>query len=296
MPYDNDGSVLAMGDTLAGIDYYPTGSQCIYANGSNNVVGQYDSNGPKDAARSTNGGIPMVWLFFPEQREITGLFMVWSINASGLGHNVYGADSGYMMSVAGGFVVQGSNDTTNGLDGSWATATLGSGSPSWVNTFSWRSGIVPVSFTGAKKVLRVTAATTTVVAAQVWLPQLHLYGQKGAGQTPDDILYLDGQNSYAEFTAPEDFGDVPLGTTTTRTFKVKNGSATKTANSINLQCNDADFAISSDGSTWVTTINISSLAAGASSAVLYVRNTTPSAGNLLGPRYARIVATVGSWT
>jgi hypothetical protein len=27
-----------------------------------------------------------------------------------------------------------------------------------------------------------------------------------------------------------------------------------------------------------------------------IRNTTPAAGNLLGPRFARIVALVSSWT
>ena len=81
-----------------------------------------------------------------------------------------------------------------------------------------------------------------------------------------------------------------------RQFRVKNDSATLTANTINLQCNDTDFAISTDGATWVATINIASLAAGAESATMYIRNTTPAAGNLLGPRFARIVALVGSWS
>lgn len=46
----------------------------------------------------------------------------------------------------------------------------------------------------------------------------------------------------------------------------------------------------------VATINIASLAAGAESATMYIRNTTPAIGSLLGPRFNRIVATVASWT
>ena len=124
---------------------------------------------------------------------------------------------------------------------------------------------------------------------------LHIYGRKAAGQTPNDIVFLDGDNAFAEFATPEDFGDVPLGTTTVRQWKVKNTSATATAMTISLQCNDADFSISTDGSTWVVTIDIALLAAGATSGVMYIRDTTPNPGAPLGARFARIVCTVGSW-
>ena len=126
---------------------------------------------------------------------------------------------------------------------------------------------------------------------------LHLYGEKAAGQTPDDIIYINHDDTPGvEYTSPEDFGDQPLGTTVVRQFRVKNASSTKTANTINIQCNDSDFAISEDGSNWVVTINIASLAAGAESSTLYVRCTTPSVGGLLGPRFARLVTTVASYT
>ena len=99
-----------------------------------------------------------------------------------------------------------------------------------------------------------------------------------------------------EFTGPEDFGDQPLGTTVVRQFRVKNVSGSKTANTINIQCNDSDFAISEDGVIWVVTINIASLSAGAESPTLYVRCTTPDPGASLEPRFARIVTTVASYT
>ena len=99
-----------------------------------------------------------------------------------------------------------------------------------------------------------------------------------------------------EYTACEDFGDQPLGTTVVRQFRLKNTSATKTANTINIQCNDAEAAISTDNVNWVVTINLASLAAGAESPTYYVRYTTPAAGSGLGPRYARIVTLVASYT
>ena len=160
---------------------------------------------------------------------------------------------------------------------------------------NWRTNITAVSFTGGKQTIRIyygiqnTYGTSTL--------RLHLYGEKVAGQTPDDVIYIDHDTTPGvEYAAPEDFGDQPLGTTVVRQFRLKNTSATKTANSINVQCNDSDFAISTDGTTWVVTINIASLGPGAQSATMYVRCTTPAPGNLLGPRFARIVTTVASYT
>lgn len=271
MPYDNDGTVVGYGTLGAGLEVYPTGSQLLVLNGI--TYG--------DAGQSSENANATIFVFFPEQREVTARY-AW----------VYYAASGNPAPTTPN-VITGSNDTTNGLDGTWETASLG-GANTKDDDYCWRSTIGSISFTGGKHTIRLTK---TGFSAGIQHPMMmHLYGEKVAGQTPDDILFLDGENAYAEFTVADDFGDRPLGTTVSRTFKVKNASTTKTANSINLQCNDADFAMSENGTTWVTTINISSLAPGASSSALYVRNTTPDPGNLLGPRFARIVCTVGSWT
>lgn len=290
--YDNDGAVVAYGagsnDSVAarfaaGPTSYITGSALIALNGYSYTA----FPALIDLAVDAGSNIPYraMWVFFPEQREVTEVFL--------------GTLS--TITVQGTLVssIQGSTDTTNGVDGTWQTATLSSPVGSGPQSLdSWRAWFGSVSFTGPVSAIRIglnwgIGNPSTVNHVNVAI--LHLYGTKGAGQTPDDIIYLDGQHAYAAFTTVEDFGNVPLGTTTVRTFKVQNSSATKTANSINLQCNDADFAISTDSVTWVTTINIASLAAGASSAVLYVRNTSPSPGGRLGPRFARIVTTVGSW-
>jgi hypothetical protein len=263
MPYDNDGTVV-----YAGVG--TSGAVTVVSSGDLVELNDYDF------AALGSLVAPTCWYFFPEQREVTAFYYM----------GVYGAVSGIST-------VTGSNDSVNGLDGTWQTATLSGGAPTYGDAFSWRSGIKPISFTGAKRTVRLNNANTS---QDVRLYITHLYGEKAAGQTPDDIIYINHDDTPGvEFTAPEDFGDQPLATSVTRQFRVKNTSAL-TANTINIQCNDSDFIISTDGSTWVVTINIASLAAGAESSTMYVRCTTPAVGSALGPRHARIVATVASYT
>ncbi len=290
MPYDNDGTVVAYGvggGYASAADFFAQGI-AGYLTGADRIeLNDRDFAGLVAGAQITysSGGRVGLWWFFPEQREVT---------AAVIGHN---SASSLFFPATGLDVVHGSSDSTNGVDGTWEVATMPAGYPNVPTSLDgWRSGIKAISFTGAKRVLRMsflgnagTAGFAVVLA--------HLYGEKAAGQTPDDVIFIDHDTTPGvEYAAPEDFGDRPLGTTVTRQFRVKNVSPTLTANSINLQCNDADFAISTDGTTWVTTINIASLASGAESATMYIRNTTPAPGSVLGPRFSRIVAIVGSWT
>ena len=276
MPYDNDGTVVMQGNNnpVYGSNLtYPSGSDLIAMNGFTGIRTGRGASAPSSDYTLTT------WCFFPETREVTG---VW-----------YGVANGAI----GTPVLKGSSDSTNGLDGTWETASWTPVSPEpATQSDQWRSGIRTVSFTGAKRVARLDVPGVGGAGGPPVMSIIHWYGKKAAGQTPDDILFLNGNAAYAEFAAPADFGDRPLGTTSTWTWKVQNASATKTANTINLQCNDSDFTISTDGVTWVATINIASLAAGASSGVMYIRNTTPNPGGALGPRFARIVCTVASYT
>lgn len=278
IPYDNDGTVVAQGTNTSGPVYYPSGADLI----------EWQDTDFTTAGYLVNNQVTKWYCYFPEQRELTGIYMFQARNNP----PTTSAECGYITSI------QGSNDSGNGEDGTFETASLPSGSPAFVNAFdTWRAGIKPVSFTGPKQVLRITM--TSAGAGQYYIMTViaHLYGEKAAGETPDDIIYINHDDTPGvEFTLPEDFGDQPLGTTVVRQFRIKNTSATKTANTINIQCNDSDFAISEDGVNWVVTINIASLSAGAESATLYVRCTTPAPGGQLGPRYARIVTTVASYT
>lgn len=277
MPYDADGTVVAYGNAglAGGITSYPTGTQ------TQNLQ-DYSDHGIVLPGASSYNNDPVVWFFFPgESREVDGVYLGYT--------NQVGSSDSFSS-------IQGSNDTTNGVDGTWETAALGSGhnAAGDISIDAWRAHIYPVSFSGPKKAVRIVLAASPAAGAGIHL--IHWYGQKASGQTPDDILFIDSDEGTAEYSTVEDFGDRPLGTSVVRQFKVKNGSATKTANSINIQCNDSDFIISTDGVTWVVTINIASLGVGVSSATLYIRNTTPSPGSTLGPRFARVTAIVGSWT
>lgn len=271
MPYDNDGTIVYEGNLTSGAVTLRSGSalQNMQDDTYSNVAGV-------GAARQNQ---VTAFLFFPEQREVTA----WYHYRDNEGNN-------------GTVAITGSNDTTNGLDGTWETASLPSGQPgSLTDVFDWRTKIRPISFTGPKKNVRVTAAagsggsggTTTQ-----YFQFLHLYGEAAAGAMAHDLEFINHDDTPGvAFTAPEDFGDQPLGTTVVRQFRVKNTSATKTATNVNLQCNDADFTIGESASgPWVVTINIASLGPGAESATLYCRLTTPAVGAPLKPRFARIVA------
>ena len=129
----------------------------------------------------------------------------------------------------------------------WETASLPSGiAYSHFTARSVQNNIKPVSFTGGEvRSIRNGSAANT---GGGMLCATHLYGEKVAGQTPDDVIYIDHDTPRASSSPHRrTSGTSRSGTTVVRQFRVKNTSATKTANTINVQCNDADFAISTDG-------------------------------------------------
>lgn len=279
MPYDNDGTLVYAGQAGNGADTALSSGQTVELNDDDQT----------DAISRVRGAIQpdshRLYFFFPEQREITG---IWA--------QIYPlANQGATLSA---LVLTGSNDTSNGEDGTWETASLPGGAPNWngsAKTFDeWRSGIKVVSFTGPKKNLRTSVTCTgTSGAIAVIYVTIQLYGEAAGGQMAHDLIFLDPDlGAGVAYPAAEDFGDQPLGTTVVRPFRVKNTSATVTAANVNLQCNDADFTIATaSGGPWVVTINIASLGPGVESSTMYVRCTTPAPGAALKPRFARIIAT-----
>ena len=268
--YDNDGTVIyyntdARTDFASGPVTQLTGSNLIALNGYANA-----QTSTQVAPLGTNGSYngTKLWLFFPERREVGGIASVAALSAAGTP------------------TMQGSNDTTNGMDGTWETASFPSGTPPStpppVPPDQWRSAIMPISFTGTKQTVRY------LVGAGAAVYVLHLYGIKDAAATPDDLIFMSAASGGTQ-VLNEDVGDVPFGTTRTMQVWLKNTSATKTASTINLQLNDANWIFSTDNATWVTSINIASLAAGATYGPIYVRQTSPAQGSPLGPRFARVV-------
>lgn len=191
--------------------------------------------------------------------------------------------------------LQGSNDTTNGMDGTWETAIFPNGTPNvMVSSDSWRLGILPVSFSSPYKFLRCFITVSSGSMGNSQLDYIHIYGRKAYGETLDDILFCDENGN--ELTALTDWGDRPEGTTVIKSFKVKNASTTKIANNVNLQLNHADFLMSLDQITWVATIDIASIPANSLSAEIFIKNALGPPLLTLGPKAARIIATVGSFT
>ena len=269
IPYDMDGTIVYRGTTGGGATTLATNGELLGLQDNSLGGGGFPNVDFRVAGNAA------VFLFFPESREITGCFIA-SRETSGGGANLTG--------------LSGSNDTTNGIDGTWETASLPGGGPVYTGIFDqWRNGIKAVSFTGPKKNVRFWNNGASGSGGSNW-GTVHLYGEAAAGAMAHDLIFLDPDlGAGVAFPAPEDFGDQPLGTTVVRPFRIKNTSGSRTATNLNIQCNDADFTIGeSAAGPWVVTINIASLGPGVESATMYCRLTTPAPGAPLAPRFARI--------
>jgi hypothetical protein len=218
------------------------------------------------------------WFFFPELREINKIGVQYP--ASGIS----GLDER---------VIQGSVDTTNGMDGSWETAVYSYPTPS-ANLDNWRDKIFTVSFSSPIKALRFGIRTSSYNST-VKLCGIHIYGRKAAGEQVDDIVFCDTSGN--ELTSLIDWEDRPEGTTQITSIKVKNASTEKIANNVNLQLNHDDFMLawSQDG-PWQSVLDIASIGPNSLSSTVYIRNALAPPLLTLGPKAARIIATVGSWT
>ena len=287
MPYDIDGAEIGyrsiLGQNIE--NAFSLGIDSWLSSGSKNNLNGVQRTEVWDASGAWYERPCSIcfWFFFPEKREISNLALYFT---------AYTAEENWDGSNPP--KLQGSNDTTNGMDGTWEDAVV-TIPIKCRDTDYWRSTIVPVSFSENKKTIRLGLGKYNG-DVPISLTGIHLYGQKAAGQTPDDILLVDASTG-AEFTALKDWGDRPEGTTVIWSFKLKNASTGKIANNVNVQLNHADFTIAwaSDG-PWQSTLDIASIGVGALSNTIYVRNQLAPPLLTLGPKQARVIATVGSWT
>jgi len=272
IPYDIDGSVMSIsnGGYDSAMSWVSSADLIKYNNNEGSVVWS-----------ATGSLTKSYWLWFTERKEIeAGIIAIQDQDNEGVMYEL-----------------QGSNDTTNGLDGTWETAVFPSGSifiPRGVSVSTFRSSIKPISFSTSYKVLRWRIYYGYTSAGTSYHKFNHFYGRKAAGETVDDVLFTDTNGD--ELTSLTDWGDRPEGTTLIKSFKVKNTSSSKIANNINLQLNHADFLISLDQVNWVATIDIASIPANSLSAEIFVKNSLGVPPLTLGPKAARVIATVGSFT
>lgn len=277
MAYDVDGTIVAWGST------YTNGIAGFVGSGPIAEMNDTDFTWVGDPVNQYGlGTYRTLWWFFPELVNITHAFFWFQL----------GSDNS--------FGLWGSSTSGNGLDGTWITPTYPDGDIWWNygSATQWRTAVRQVSFGQSINVLRMQFTVDVSGAighSPMWLAAVHLFGHKDTGQSPDDIIFLDSAGDGLEWDLDPDWGDVPYLANSVKEFKIKNTSGTKTANTIQLTCSDDDFSISGNGVTYGTTIDLSSLAAGASSSTYYVK-TNPAYLSLPGPRESRIKVTVGSWT
>ena len=262
--------------------YALTSEQMAVLNGIENLSAVISKSAGYSQAKEV-----IAWVFLPEKYVVAGLGMI---------HRLYDGNGVWSITV------QGSANSTNGEDGTWINATLPNGAIPTTMTDDdvWRDSIQPCTFSEAIKVLKVSYWITGKATsdAQCRVYALHVYGVKAAGQVPDDILFLDDDESGdPEFIRDLDFGDRPEGTTVTHRIKLFNSSTTKIANNLTLSLIDTDFTFSMDeGTTWVTGATITSLAPQGTSSSIIIKNTIPPPTQLLGPRAPRLEVTIGSWS
>lgn len=276
LAYDRDGSLLF------GIDD-ESGSVGILSNADARTINNENNDSINSDYAGNHGG--KIGLIFPELRDIIGYCLV---NTS-----------------MGWDTLQTSVDTTSGVDGTWVTRISG-GIPR-ITTMSpnYRTGINVVSWSGIRA-LRMRGGdffdASNILA-------LHLYGSIAAGQTPDRLRLwhptldqpLDDQ-AVSPDGAYFDWGNVAQGTSQDRTFRIKNNSATQTANSVTASTEALTpstipdvFTLSKDGTTFTATINFTAIAPGAISSVCTLRRTTP-ANATLSLAAMRLNAVAVSWT
>jgi hypothetical protein len=271
MPYDIDGTIAKVISATSGVIKTLSGAELAELNDT-------------DYSYVTWGaGAYYFVVFFPELRDISAFFGVaWQNNGiSGNGAIALAA-------------LQWSADTTNGLDGTWTNA-VAAYPPAVTDLDSWRKSIKACSGISGASAIRFYISNNFS-----GLYALHLYGVKHSGETPDDIRFLDAENSDAEFSTSLDFADIPAGSSAFyHQIKLKNASPTKGANNVQLTVTDPldDIRVGESSSgPWQTSLTITSIAANTASDMIWVKCETDAPPTPLGPNRASLAVTVGSWT
>jgi hypothetical protein len=204
---------------------------------------------------------------------------------------------------------QTSADTTTGSDGTWTDRVSGGFTgqvptkPAFrtTGTAGTANVINPLVVAGVRGV-RVRGHTTT--PSEFNPAVFHVYGSIATGQNPNrvDLWHptLDQPIAGADF----DLGDIQQLSTATKTFRIKNRSSTQTANSITLGMIEltpsipsatSQSGLSSDGTTFTSSLSLGNLAPGALSGVLTYRRISSVTASL-GPWSMRLAASAASWT
>lgn len=280
MSYDRDGSILVRIDGS---------SVTVLADSV-----KRDLNDQSDTQYGFGtGSTYQMGLIFPQLRDVTGIYIVHYAGAA----FSQGLDT---------FEI--SSDTTNGLDGTWSSP----GDPTEIHGSvgtTARTSIQSVSWLGIKAFRFYARKGDDATPVTHYMRAIHLYGAIAAGENPDRLRIwhptldepLDDANSADG--AYFDWGDIQRNTTSDKTFRIKNNSASLTANGVVISQEtltetsptvNSQFTFS-DGGTFAASIDIGNLAPGALSPVITKRYARPSNATL-SLWTSRTIANPTSWS
>lgn len=240
-----------------------------------------DSLQSEDMADSVNTGyVDSSWftILFPEKREIDGIWFQHTNKSGGSMWSTYSLNS------------------TNGIGGTWTSLTY-VGELGIPGADAYRQDITSKAVSNVKALM---VAHYAGAQDSQYCYGLHIYGTITPGETPDRLIFLDTLFGDAVFTKVLDYGDVPRGQTSSRTFKVKNNSSTKQANTVQVTAEDVYlgagswYTFSDDDVSYQATFPVGNLGTGATK-TLYIKQIVPDAA-VPGPFAARIKANQASWT
>lgn len=292
MAWDDDGSViLAVIDQGTGTAKVGTPATGLPPNGAFTEPSALDkqklnnegneSLGQDVTAPDYSGGIYW-YIFFPEDRELDGYY--WNIEYEGY-------TSKHLTT---------SEDSTNGRDGlfsAWGTMT--SADNTNVDP-DYRNNINSSALSNKKAVYACLSVDTGVIQRRVFIRAIHVYGRITPGQTPDRLIFLDTGNNDAQYTTLIDHGDIPRGQTQTKTIKVKNNSASLTANTVQITAaaltgnSDSWYSFSIAGGGYQGTGQLGTIGPGGTVLVTY-KQAVPDA-EVLGLHAARFKVNQASWS
>jgi hypothetical protein len=229
---------------------------------------------------------------FPEARDVNGIYTHLGVADGGQTGINYAWD--YSM------------DTSDGTDGTWTPFTVTYSSlgqhdqSSDVSKPYYRSDIASVALTNVKG-LRVRYNCTYPWSMTYRMYVFHIYGNRPIIGV-DRLSFWNPSSDQALGAAYLDFGDIAQGSSVTRQFRIKNLSSTLTANGITVDVSDIQpeysgtgIQLSTDNTTFQSSITIGNLAPGAISAILYVRRSVP-VSETPSQRNARLLANATTWS
>ncbi len=256
IPYDRDGTVGLQ------IDAANVVSQMTQAN-------LQTVNDESTSALAQNTDPARTCLIFPRLMDIDGGF--WQATGfSGTGLKQF----------------MWSPDTTNGIDGTWNSFSVPSGSNQYnagAVAPNYRESIWSSTLGGVRGLRWKNANETGIGGAQ--LVTVHLFGEPTAGEDLNRLEFWHPTLNQRIGPAFFDWGNVPRSSSEDRQFRVKNLSSTLTANNIRLSFEaltdttpsvPGQHTLSSDGTNFFAQRTITSLSPGNISAIHTVRRVTPS--------------------